>query len=191
MKLRKVLAGVLVSCAIFTTAANASPAAVNAEAANAKASIIDGNFASTADRQFLAAVGARVRRAAPKAPAAKPKAAAPAAPAKDTTKQYKPSESAKNYQEKAPSGNPSAAANNAVNSAATQQRSPLGNVMSRIGLFAGGMMLGSLLGNLFGMGTGWMPDIFGLLINVALFMALFAVGQMLWNKFKNRDKSER
>ena len=49
-----------------------------------------------------------------------------------------------------------------------------GNMMRNMGLLAGGMMLGGLLGNLFGFGTGsFMGDFFGLLINALLLFAAF------------------
>jgi predicted lipid-binding transport protein (Tim44 family) len=49
-----------------------------------------------------------------------------------------------------------------------------GNMMRNMGLLAGGMMLGGLLGNLFGFGAGsFMSDFFGLLINGFLIFAAF------------------
>ncbi|MBQ9376781.1 MAG: hypothetical protein IJU05_03125, partial [Schwartzia sp.] len=49
-----------------------------------------------------------------------------------------------------------------------------GNMMRNMGLLAGGMMLGGLLGNLFGFGAGsFMSDFFGLLINGLLLFAAF------------------
>ena len=59
--------------------------------------------------------------------------------------------------------------------------------MRNIGLLAGGMMLGSLLGSMFGMGSGLFADILGLLMNVVLIGAVFMIGRLLWNKLRGRN----
>lgn len=100
---------------------------------------------------------------------------------------YKSSAPANSYSDKAPAANSKTSAQTA---AKTQSGSAFGSVMRNVGLFAGGMMLGSLLGNMFGMGAGMFSDILGLLTNVLIFGAIFMVGSMLWNKFKNRNKDK-
>ena len=56
-----------------------------------------------------------------------------------------------------------------------------GNMMRHVGLLAGGMMLGSLLGNMFGFGAaGFMSDLFGLMINGLL---IYFVGRFLLGLF--------
>lgn len=82
--------------------------------------------------------------------------------------QYRPSQSASDAPRAA---SPSARANmNSVPYRGTRW----GNMMRNMGLLAGGMMLGGLLGNLFGFGAGsFMSDLFGLLINGALLFLAF------------------
>ena len=57
-----------------------------------------------------------------------------------------------------------------ANASRTTSSSRLGSVMRGIGLFAGGMFLGSMLSHLFGWGSlGWGADILGLLVNIFIF----------------------
>ena len=53
--------------------------------------------------------------------------------------------------------------------------------------FSAPMMLGSLLGSMFGMGSGLFADILGLLMNVVLIGAVFMIGRLLWNKLRGRN----
>ncbi len=112
------------------------------------------------------------------------KSAAPAAPSASQSKEYKPSQDAKSIDKNAP------AAAKPSTAAPAQSSSPWGGMMRNIGLFAGGMMLGGLLGSMFGMGTGFMSDILGLLMNVAIFAAAFMLIRMLWSKFRSGKKEE-
>ena len=58
-----------------------------------------------------------------------------------------------------------------------------------IGLFAGGMMLGSMLSHLFGgLGGGMMADILGLVMNILMVAAVFLILRWAWNKFRGRGK---
>lgn len=76
--------------------------------------------------------------------------------------QYRPSQRATDI----PSAAPRAASPRANANSVPYHGTRWGNVMRGIGLLAGGMMLGGLLGNLFGFGAGsFMGDFFGLLIN--------------------------
>lgn len=131
---------------------------------------------------YAAKGGAKVSpKSAPKSAPAAPKSNA-AEPAKTGPNQgaYAPSKSAKDLNKEAPKTN---AAANAANTAS----SGIGGMMRNIGLFAGGMLLGGLLGNMLGMGG--MGEIFGILANL-IFIAL-AVGVIfwLWRKFKGRNNS--
>ena len=85
--------------------------------------------------------------------------------------QYRPSQSANGAPAAPRAASPSDRANmNSVPYRGTRW----GNMMRNIGLLAGGMMLGGLLGNLFGFGVGsFMSDFFGLLINGALLFFAF------------------
>lgn len=107
-------------------------------------------------------------------------------PSKDSG--YKSSAPANSYSDKAPAANktPNSAVNNA---AAGQPSSPFGGFMRNVGMFAGGMMLGSLLGSMFGM-NGFMTDVMGLLVNVLIFGAVIILAKVLWDKFRNKDKQK-
>jgi predicted lipid-binding transport protein (Tim44 family) len=104
------------------------------------------------------------------------------------SKDYKPSTDAKSLTKEAPATG--AKANAAA--AATKSSTPWGGMMRNIGLLAGGMFLGSMLSNLFGMGGlgGVMGDIMGLLVNIVIFGAVFMIGRILWNKFRGRSKEK-
>ena len=82
-------------------------------------------------------------------------------------KEYKPSKSAKEL----PNTAPSKAANTNTN---TNNGSTFGNTLRNIGLFAGGMMLGGLIGSLLGdLGGGFLG---GWLLGGSLFGGLFSGG---------------
>ena len=96
-------------------------------------------------------------------------------------KEYKPSKSAKEL----PNTAPSKAANTNTN---TNNGSTFGNTLRNIGLFAGGMMLGGLIGSLLGdLGGGLLGDVLGLLFNLAIFYALYRGGRYLWDRFKGKN----
>jgi len=93
-------------------------------------------------------------------------------------KKYAPSKSAKDLPNKASTSksNPSAAA--------ASTSTGFGNTLRNIGLFAGGMMLGGLLGSMFGFSGGMFSDILGLLFNIIMIYALYRGGRYLWNKYR-------
>jgi len=102
------------------------------------------------------------------------------------SKEYTPSKDAKSLSKDAPA----ASTKSAAAAPAAASSSPWGGMMRNVGLFAGGMFLGSMLGNMFGMGgMGMGADIMGLLMNVVLLGAVFMVGRFLWNKFKNKGNN--
>lgn len=131
------------------------------------------------------------------APKAAP--AAPAAPAAGTSQSksvsgngssYAPSKDAKSLEKNAPASNTNAKANTAANTN-TQSSSRLGSIMRGIGLFAGGMLLGSMLSHFFGMGSGMFADIMGLLMNGIMIVAAIMVVRWLWNKFRGNKSARR
>ncbi|MGL5271060.1 MAG: hypothetical protein ACRC7I_11190 [Selenomonadaceae bacterium] len=128
---------------------------------------------------FAARGGAKI--SAPKAaPSISTSKNAPAA-SSPSTKEYTPSKDAKSLSKDAPTAGTASAAS------AAKSSSPWGGMMRNIGLLAGGMMLGSLLGSMFGMGSGLFADILGLLMNVVLIGAVFMIGRLLWNKLRGRN----
>ena len=126
---------------------------------------------------YAARGGAHVSAPRTSAPRTAPSTSKPST-SNTQSKDYKPSQDAKSIPDKAPS----AARTNTPNT--TQSGSRWGNVMRNIGLFAGGMFLGSMLGQLFGMGGGLMSDILGLLMNVLIVCAVVFVLRKLWNHFR-------
>ncbi len=110
-------------------------------------------------------------------------------PTKDTTSEYKPSAPAQSYSEKAPAA---AAKPNSQTMQQPAQQSNTGGFLRNAGLFGGGMLLGSMLGGMFGFGnSGMFASIMGMLFNVILLAGVFMAGRYLWDKFKNRDKREQ
>ena len=95
---------------------------------------------------------------------------------------YAPSKDAKSLEKNAKSNTAAANAN-------TQSSSRLGSIMRGIGIFAGGMLLGSMLSHLFGMGSGMFADIMGLLMNGLLIVVAIMAVRWLWNKFRGNKTS--
>ena len=133
MKMKKILASLMVGAMVMTTVP-----------------MINADFAATA---YAAKGGAKLGGGAKSAP----KAAAPKAAPKsnsDTHKSvsgsgdtYKPSKDAKSLDKNAPTAGSKSNAN-ANTAANTQSGSRWGNALRTVGLLAGGMLLGSMLGNL-------------------------------------------
>lgn len=141
---------------------------------------------------YAAKGGARI--AAPKAMPAAPKAPAASSnssPSKSVSGNggsYAPSKNAKDLQKDAPSAN-SRTGSTQANAAQQRSGSRFGNIMRNIGLFAGGMFLGSMLASLFGgmgMGTGLLADILGVLMNIAFLVIAVMAIRWLWNRFRGR-----
>ena len=170
MKMKKILASVMVGAMVMTTVP-----------------VINGAYTATA---YAAKGGAKLGGGAKSAP----KAAAPKAAPKtsnDTHKSvsgngenYKPSKDAKSLEKEAPGTNSKSAAASTANNA--QSTSRWGSALRNIGLFAGGMLLGSMLGHMFG--SGLLGDIFGVIANVLMLMVVFMAIRWAWNKFRNRGK---
>lgn len=92
---------------------------------------------------------------------------------------YKQSAPANSYSDKAPdSVKPGANFNNP-----TQQQSS-GGFWRNASMFGGGMLLGGLLGNMFGFNMGPMSGIFELMLNILFLIAVFAAVRYLWIKLR-------
>lgn len=117
----------------------------------------------------------------------KPRMSAPrSAPAQQApAPQYKPSAPANSYGDKAP-----AAAAKPAAPGAQQQPSSSGGLMRNLGMLGGGMLLGGMLGSLFG-DSAMLASIFGMLFNVLIIAAIFMGGRLLWNKFRKKDEDKR
>lgn len=111
---------------------------------------------------------------------------APTAPASSgTTSGYKPSAPATSYSDKAPAA--------AVKPSQPMQQPSTGNSFLRsAAMIGGGMLLGSMLGNMFGFGSsGIFAQVIGLLFNVMIIVLLFMAGRYAWNRFRtSREKKD-
>ena len=98
---------------------------------------------------------------------------------------YKPSAPANSYNQKAPE-------NKSTTPATVQQpNNNSGGFMRGLGLFGGGMLLGSMLGGSFGFGSnGGFATIIGMLFNILFIAAVIMAVRFLWDKFKNRKQNE-
>ncbi|MDF2501880.1 MAG: hypothetical protein K0Q77_2594 [Anaerosporomusa subterranea] len=123
---------------------------------------------------FAAVGGSKPRMSSPSRPSTTQTAPPPAS-------SYKPSAPASSYTEKAP----------AAKAATPQpaQQATTGGFMRNIGMLGGGMLLGGLLGNMFGFGqTGMLANLIGVLFNIMILAAVFMAGRYVWNKITNRDR---
>lgn len=135
--------------------------------------------------------GAKFSAPKPAPKPAAPKATAPSNKASDSKsvsgngKDYKPSKDAKSLEKDAPGTNAAAKSGTAA-PAAQQSSSRFGSIMRNVGLLAGGMFLGSMLANLFGMG-GFFGDVLGLLMNIIMFGAVFMFIRWIWNRLRGNN----
>ena len=95
----------------------------------------------------------------------------------NTSSGYKSSAPASSYSEKAPT---------AATKQQLQQTQSTGNGFLRsAAMFGGGMLMGSMLGNMFGFGSNNMfSEILGLLFNVMIVVLLFKAALYIWNRFR-------
>ena len=175
MKLKKLIAAAMVGTLTFTAPI-----------------IVPNAVQSTLGAQAEAAKGGA--RIAPKsAPAPK---AAPSTQSGSQSKSvsgngagYAPSKSANQLDKNAPAAGAKANTPNAASAASTAQKGTgWGNTLRNIGLLAGGMMLGGLLASMFGMGSGFLADILGVLANAAIAVAAFMAIRWAWNRFRGRKE---
>lgn len=61
--------------------------------------------------------------------------------------------------------------------------------MRNFGMFGGGMLLGGLIGNLFG--TGMFANMLGMLVNIMLLAGIFMAIRIAWNAVSNRTRKDR
>lgn len=101
---------------------------------------------------------------------------------------YKPSAPASSYSDKAPAkqSTPSVQQN-------SQPQSTGSSFWRNASLFGGGMLAGSMLGNLFGYGNhmGGGSSFFGMLFNLLLIGGVIIGIRFLWDKYKNKNRDMR
>ena len=74
---------------------------------------------------------------------------------------------------------------------AVQPQSTGSSFWRNASMIGGGMLAGSLLGNMFGSGNmGGLSPIFGMLINLLMIGGVVMGIRYLWNKYKNKDKDK-
>jgi len=175
MNLKKIIAAAMVGALSVTAAPIFVPGAPSAVISRAEA----------------ARGGARI---APKAAPSAPKSAP--APSSGNSKSvsgngnsYAPSKSANQLDKNAPAAG--AKAGTAANAgAANMARSHTGwgNALRSIGLLAGGMLLGSMLASMLGLGGGFLADLLGVLANVAMVMIAFMAIRWLFRRLRGRGE---
>jgi len=126
----------------------------------------------------LAAVsGSKGATSAPRAPRVSQPTPSPTAPSQ-AAPGYKPSAPANSYNDKAP----------APTARPQQPQAPqsTGNSFLRTAaMIGGGMLLGSMLGNMFGFGSNaMMSQIAGIILNILILGLVFMVGRYLWMRFR-------
>ena len=113
------------------------------------------------------------------APRSAPSVSQPAS--NSSSSSYKPSAPATSYSDKAP----------AAAAAAKSQQSTGSSFLRNAGLLGGGMLLGSMLGGMFGAGSsGMFSQILGMLFNAIAIGLIFMAGRFIWNKFQESRKSK-
>ena len=138
---------------------------------------------------YAARGGAHMSRSAPKAAPAAPKVkTAPQTEHKSVSGNggaYAPSKSAQDLPKNAP------AAKSGMMNGNMQSGSRFGNMMRNVGLFAGGMFLGSMLSHLFGFGMGgMMADAFGLIANLLMLAVLFFAVRWLFQRLRGGRRDD-
>ncbi|QJW46898.1 hypothetical protein HA075_14425 [bacterium BFN5] len=124
---------------------------------------------------FAAIGGSKLRMSAPRS--------TPTQKAPSSTSDYKPSAPANSYSEKAPSAK-------TATPQAGQQPSTSGGFMRNLGMIGGGMLLGGMLGSMFG-NSPFMASLVEMLFNVLILAGIFIGGRYLWSKFKTKPEDTR
>jgi len=108
---------------------------------------------------------------------------------KPPTTQTAPSPSS-GYKSSAPASSYSQTAPAAKSTSPTTVQQPAnGGFMRGLGLFGGGMLLGSLLGGTFGLGSsGSFATIAGLFFNILLIGSVIMAGRFLWDRHKQHQQ---
>jgi hypothetical protein len=134
---------------------------------------------------FAAVSGSKARTSSPSVPSSTQKATtAPAAAPTTPANEYKPSAPASSYSDKAP------AAKAAASQTSPAQQSSSGGFMRNLGMIGGGMLLGGMLGSMFGGGAGSMlSNLIGIAVNLLMVVGIFMAGRYLWNKIRSSSSS--
>lgn len=173
MKFKKIIAAAMVGALSVTAAPIFVPGAPSAVISQAEA----------------AKGGARIApKAAPSAPKSAPSASSGNSKSvSGNGNTYAPSKSANQLDKNAPAAGAKAGTSANAGAAATaRSNTGWGSTLRSIGLLAGGMLLGSMLASMLGLGEGFLADLLGVLANVAMAMAAFMVLRWIWNRFRGR-----
>ena len=175
MNLKKILAAAMITSMTVASAPIIAPAAVQ-DVLVSKVEAARG--------------GARIApRSAPAAPKAAPAQSGSGKSVSGNGNSYAPSKNANELNKTAP--NASAKPGTAANAAnAAKSSTGWGSALRSIGLLAGGMLLGSMLASMFGLGSGFLADVLGVLANVAIAFAVIMAIRWAWNRFRGRKEEE-
>lgn len=128
---------------------------------------------------------------APKVTAPAPKATAPSGGTatkkadSPNTKEYAPSKAASEHSATAPKAQQAPGAVNPAANTGTRW----GNMLRGMGFFAGGMLLGSMLSHMLGMGGGFLGDLLGVLANVVIVFLVYKLIRFGISAIFNRKKN--
>jgi len=96
---------------------------------------------------------------------------------------YQPTAPANSYSNTAPAKQTTPGVSN------TQPQSSSGGFWRSASMFGGGMLAGSLLGNMFGNNNmGGESSIFGMLLNILMIGGVVMAIRYLWSKYKNKNR---
>ena len=123
------------------------------------------------------------------ASSSKPRTSSPAP--RPSTSQPAPAQTAPGYTPSAPaSGYSTQAPASKLPPTAAQQPST-GGFMRNFGMFGGGMLLGSMLGGLFGFGqAGMFANVMGMIFNVLLLAGAFIGIRYIWNRVRQNNRTD-
>ncbi|MDD4601897.1 hypothetical protein SDC9_04001 [bioreactor metagenome] len=135
---------------------------------------------------FAAKGGSRMRSTSPSINSSMPRSAPSQAAPSTQGSNYKPSAPGSSYGDKAPASQTKPG----MQQNAQQQTS--GGFMRSAGLFGGGLLMGSMLGSMFGFGNmgGMLGSIMGILFDVIILAAVFMGARYLWTRFRNNKKDK-
>lgn len=137
-------------------------------------------FVSTVCFAAVSSSGSKPSSSSSKSSSSVPSSSKQAAPSGS----YQPTAPGSSYSDKAPAKQTAPSAQQNI-----QPQSPTNSFWRNASMIGGGMLAGSLLGNLFGYGNmGGISSIFGMLINLLMIGGVVMGIRYFWNQYKNKNK---
>lgn len=131
----------------------------------------------------FAAIGGSKGVSAPKSSPSISQPSSSTSPSSSKASEYKPSAPANSYSDKAPT--------TAAKTQQQAQQSTGSSFLRNAGLFGGGMLLGSMLGHMFGFGSsGMFSELIGMFFNVIIIGLIFMAGRYAWNRLQESRRKK-